>query len=81
MAGNDASKKLDKHHHQASHHENISPQNNHGEHHSSKNHEEKIDGSYIMHHIHDDRVFEFFNPFDWNDNNHDHYYYTKKNPT
>ena len=70
MADNDVSKKIDKDHHQASHHEN----------HSSKNHEEKIDGSYIMHHIHDDRVFEFFNPFDWNDNNHDHYYYTKKIP-
>ena len=31
-----------------------------------------------MDHIQDDRVFEIFNPFDWNDSNHDHYYYTKK---
>ena len=49
-----------------------------GQHHLSGKHEEKVDGSYIMHHIQDDRVFELFNPLDWNDNNHDHYYYTKK---
>ena len=41
-------------------------------------HKEKVDGSYIMHHIQDDRVFEFFNPLDWNDSNHDHYYFKKK---
>jgi len=39
---------------------------------------DKVDGEYIMDHIQDDRVFEIFNPFDWNDSNHDHYYYTKK---
>ena len=52
--------------------------NDHGQHDSSYQHEEKVDGSYIMHHIQDDRVFEFFNPLDWNDSNHDHYYFTKK---
>ncbi len=31
-----------------------------------------------MHHIQDDRVFELFNPFDYNDANQDHYYFTKK---
>ena len=31
-----------------------------------------------MHHIQDDKVFELFNPFDWNDGNHDHYYFTAK---
>jgi len=40
--------------------------------------DEKIDGEYIMHHIQDDRVFELFNPFDYNDANQDHYYFTKK---
>ena len=40
--------------------------------------EEKVDGDYIMHHIQDDRVFEIFNPFDWNDSNKDHYYFTYK---
>ena len=39
---------------------------------------EKVDGEYIMHHIQDDRVFELFNPFDYNDANGDHYYFTKK---
>ena len=39
---------------------------------------EKVDGEYIMHHIQDDKVFELFNPFDWNDGNHDHYYFTAK---
>jgi len=39
---------------------------------------EKVDGDYIMHHIQDDRVFELFNPFDYNDANQDHYYFTKK---
>jgi len=39
---------------------------------------EKVDGDYIMHHIQDDRVFEIFNPFDYNDSNQDHYYFTKK---
>ena len=62
MAGNNAGNKVD----------------DHGQHDSSSQHEEKVDGSYIMHHIHDDRVFEFFNPLDWNDSNHDHYYFTKK---
>ncbi len=38
----------------------------------------KVDGEYIMHHIQDDKVFELFNPLDWNDGNHDHYYYTTK---
>ena len=38
----------------------------------------KVDGEYIMHHIQDDRVFEMFNPFDWNDSNNDHYYFTNK---
>ena len=38
----------------------------------------KVDGEYIMYHIQDDKVFELFNPFDWNDGNHDHYYYTSK---
>ena len=35
---------------------------------------EKVDGDYIMHHIQDDRVFELFNPLDYNDANQDHYY-------
>ena len=39
---------------------------------------EKVDGEYIMHHIQDDRVFEIFNPLDYNDGNQDHYYFTKK---
>ena len=39
---------------------------------------EKVDGDYIMHHIQDDRVFELFNPLDYNDSNQDHYYFTKK---
>ena len=39
---------------------------------------EKVDGDYIMSHIQDDRVFEVFNPFDWNDANKDDYYYTAK---
>ena len=39
---------------------------------------EKVDGEYIMHHIQDDRVFELFNPLDYNDANQDHYYFTKK---
>ena len=39
---------------------------------------EKVDGEYIMHHIQDDRVFEIFNPLDYNDANQDHYYFTKK---
>ncbi len=39
---------------------------------------EKVDGDYIMHHIQDDRVFELFNPLDYNDANKDHYYFTKK---
>ncbi|SVE23682.1 uncharacterized protein METZ01_LOCUS476536, partial [marine metagenome] len=30
-----------------------------------------------MHHIQDDKIFELFNPFDWNDANQDHYYFTK----
>ena len=30
---------------------------------------EKVDGDYIMHHIQDDRVFEFFNPLDYQDSN------------
>ena len=38
----------------------------------------KIDGEYIMDHIQDDATFEIFNPFDYNDANGDHYYYTKK---
>ena len=38
----------------------------------------KVDGDYIMHHIQDDRVFEIFNPLDWNDANGDHYYFTNK---
>tara|TARA_B110000438_G_scaffold271715_1_gene289814 strand:+ start:652 stop:1620 length:969 start_codon:yes stop_codon:yes gene_type:complete len=42
------------------------------------NSEEKVDGEYIMNHIQDDRTFELFNPFDWNDANNDHYYFTKK---
>jgi len=40
--------------------------------------DKKVDGEYIMHHIQDDRVFELFNPFDYNDANQDHYYFTKK---
>ena len=48
---------------------------NHKESHS---HDLKVDGEYIMHHIQDDRVFEIFNPFDYNDSNNDGYYYTKK---
>ena len=39
---------------------------------------DKVDGEYIMHHIQDDRVFEIFNPFDWNDANKDDYYFTSK---
>ena len=39
---------------------------------------DKVDGEYIMHHIQDDRVFEIFNPLDWNDSNKDNYYYTSK---
>ena len=48
---------------------------------------DKVDGEYIMHHIQDDRVFEIFNPFDYNDCQsdvinglctQDHYYYTTK---
>ena len=38
----------------------------------------KVDGEYIMSHIQDDRVFEFFNPFDSKDANQDGYYFTKK---
>jgi len=45
---------------------------------NSTSHDEKVDGDYIMHHIQDDRVFELFNPLDWNDGNEDHYYYTLK---
>ena len=45
----------------------------------NNNHDDlKVDGEYIMHHIQDDRVFEIFNPLDWNDGNHDHYYFTSK---
>ena len=40
--------------------------------------DEKVDGKYIMHHIQDDRVFEIFNPLDWDDANQDHYYFTSK---
>jgi len=39
---------------------------------------ESVNGEYIMDHIQDDRVFELFNPFDYNDANQDHYYFTKK---
>ena len=39
---------------------------------------EKVDGDYIMNHIQDQSTFEIFNPFDWNDSNGDHYYYTTK---
>ena len=39
---------------------------------------EKVDGEYIMNHIQDQSTFEIFNPFDWNDSNGDHYYYTTK---
>ena len=46
------------------------PEDSHGE--------LKVDGEYIMHHIQDDKIFELFNPLDWNDGNHDHYYYTTK---
>ena len=42
------------------------------------NSDAKVDGEYIMHHIQDDRIFEVFNPFDWNDSNNDHYYFTNK---
>jgi len=45
-----------------------------GEHHESGS----IDGKYIMDHIQGDAVFEIFNPFDYNDANGDHYYFTKK---
>ena len=45
---------------------------------ASNDHDAKVDGDYIMHHIQDDRVFEMFNPFDWNDSNKDNYYYTNK---
>ncbi len=38
----------------------------------------KVDGDYIMNHIHDDRVFELFNPLDYNDANQDGYYFTHK---
>ena len=31
--------------------------------------DEKVDGEYIMHHIQDDRIFEIFNPLDYNDSN------------
>ena len=53
---------------------------NHEHKNAESNHtsEEKVDGEYIMHHIQDDRVFELFNPFDYNDANQDHYYFTKK---
>jgi len=40
--------------------------------------DEKVDGKYIMHHIQDDRVFELFNPLDYNDSNQDGYYFTHK---
>jgi ATP synthase subunit 6 len=43
---------------------------------SGKN--ESIDGKYIMDHIQDNTTFEIFNPFDYNDSNNDHYYYTTK---
>ena len=46
--------------------------------HHSDEHVEKVDGEYIMHHIQDQTTFEIFNPFDWNDSNGDHYYFTKK---
>ena len=39
---------------------------------------ESVDGEYIMHHIQDGTTFEIFNPLDWNDANHDHYYFTYK---
>ena len=39
---------------------------------------EKVDGEYIIHDIQDDRVFELFNPLDYNDANQDTYYFTKK---
>lgn len=45
---------------------------------AGNDHDAKVDGEYIMHHIQDDRVFEMFNPFDWNDSNNDHYYFTNK---
>ena len=52
---------------------------NSSHHNSEYTHSElKVDGEYIMHHIQDDKVFELFNPFDWNDGNHDHYYFTAK---
>ena len=40
--------------------------------------DEKVDGKYIMHHIQGDRVFELFNPLDYNDSNQDGYYFTHK---
>ena len=40
--------------------------------------DEKVDGKYIMHHIQDDRVFELFNPLDYNDSNQDGYYFSHK---
>ena len=46
--------------------------------HPTDHHVEKVDGEYIMHHIQDQTTFEIFNPFDWNDSNGDHYYFTKK---
>ena len=39
---------------------------------------ESVDGKYIMDHIQDQKTFEIFNPFDWNDSNGDHYYFTTK---
>ncbi len=39
---------------------------------------ESVNGEYIMDHIQDDRVFELFNPLDYNDANQDTYYFTKK---
>ena len=51
----------------------------HSNHISDDSHKvEKVDGDYIMNHIQDQSTFEIFNPFDWNDSNGDHYYYTTK---
>ena len=57
-------------HHANTHDSNIANTDNHKV--------ETVDGEYIMNHIQDQSTFEIFNPFDWNDSNGDHYYYTTK---
>ena len=44
------------------------PSNSNSE--TGKKKDEKVDGEYIMRHIQDDRIFEIFNPLDYNDANH-----------